>query len=605
MVVTSEHAGFEKHLEKVVPSGPKASEKVSQQVLGAVLQELAIAAPHGCLRSELLNRVGPGDGSTYSAATLSKALAALERAHLISKRAVYTGPSSGGRPPERYTLGSELWAMVGVHISISQNRHHTVTCTIRDLSARLIDTKDLSLTKEPESAQIAQQIGDFVQRMIAKWRHGRAEARILGVGVEVPGHVHRGKVMDAPHSGWEHAAPLAIDLGKALGGELTVVLDNDVNLIALREMYRPDRRTRPQDGAVVAVFDEGVGAGLVVGGRVHRGHSGAAGEPGHNPVFMGAGDPRLPRKASAPKQAGTYPAFRDPCNCGKLHHIDCYAIPDRIAGELGQPLTEFTRLAGEPAYDGNKLTATGKAFWTAGAALGQGIVSLIHAHNPGWLLLLLPAALAEAEPGVAELKDQTAAGLYRQAIETIVNEQAFSSTADDARRGGKYLEVRATAGDPAGGDLKGRGPEKAARNAAVRVLDDFIAHALKQDNCVREQPVEAASVRAVPVGLDERQLAKERQLALTKELREILKYHDPEGLLGAEPLADQYYTEEYELLRLVKDERLDSDSVSELWRRSFSPSKLLVDESKRSEFTRELVTLQARWSSGRIAPVTR
>ena len=107
------------------------------------------------------------------------------------------------------------------------------------------------------------------------------------------------------------------------------------------------------------------------------------------------------------------------------------------------------------------------------------------------------------------------------------------------------------------------------------------------------------------MGLDERQLAKERQLALTKELREILKYHDPEGLLGAEPLADQYYTEEYELLRLVKDERLDSDSVSELWRRSFSPSKLLVDESKRSEFTRELVTLQARWSSGRIAPVTR
>ncbi|MEV6266598.1 ROK family protein [Kribbella sp. NPDC051936] len=597
-MVTSGHIGFEEHLSKVVPSDPKPSEKVSQQVLGAVLQELAIAAPDGCLRSDLLRRVGPGDGSTYSAATLSKALAALEKAHLISKRAVYTGPSSGGRPPERYMLGSHLWAMVGVHISISHNRLHTVTCTIRDLSARLIQSQSRTLAEDKDWAQIAEQVGDFAKQMTMQWQDGRSDARILGVGVEVPGHVHRGKVMEAPHSGWKQAAPLADDIRKALGGGLTVVLDNDVNLIALREMYRPDRRTRAEDGAVVAVFDEGVGAGLIVGGHVHRGHRGAAGEPGHNAVFVDAGIPRLPGEASdASRTTGTYPTFSDPCTCGRSHHIDCYAIPERIAGELGHPLTEFARLAGEPGYDGTKLTPAGKAFWTAGAALGHGIVSLLHAHNPGWLLLLLPPALAEVELGTTPLSRQTAAALYRQAIETAIDEHAFSSTGFDARRGNPHLEVRPTADDPAGG------PEKAARNAAVRVLDDFIAHALKKDECVRESSVDAGP--AAPVRLDERQLAKERQLALTKELREILKAYDPERLLRAESLADQYYTEEHGLLRLVMDKKLDSQSVRELWSSSFRPSKLLVDDNKLSAFTRELVTLQARWNSGRVAPVNR
>jgi hypothetical protein len=224
-------------------------------------------------------------------------------------------------------------------------------------------------------------------------------------------------------------------------------------------------------------------------------------------------------------------------------------------------------------------------------------VSLLHAQNPGWLLLLLPRVLAEAEPEATGLSNQTAAALYRQAIETAIDEHAFSSTAFDARRGNQRLEVRATADDPAGG------PEKAARNAAVRVLDDFIAHALKKDECVREASVDVSP--AARVGLDERQLAKERQLALTKELREILKAYDPERLLRAQSLADQYYTEEHGLLRLVMDKKLDSESVRELWSSSFRPSKLLLDDNKLSEFTRELVTLQARWSSGRVAPVNR
>lgn len=580
---TPAHQGFENHLTAVLPP------KLRSQVLGAVLQELAIAAPLGCLRSDLLQRIGPGDGSVYSPATLSKALSALEKADLISKSAVKAGPH-GGRPPERYMIGSDLWAVVGVHISISQNRMHRVTCTVRDLSARLIDADSLPLGDHEDWGRIAKEVGSFVRQMIGKWQDGRPNGRVLGVGVEVPGHVHRGDVLEAPHSGWERVSPLAMNIGEALREDLTVVLDNDVNLIALREMYRPDRRTRPEDGTVVAVFDEGVGAGLIVGGRVHRGHRGAAGEPGHNPVFVGPGDPHSSLDTrDAPARAGKYPTFSDPCTCNKLHHIDCYAIPERIAGELGQPLSEFGRLAGEPAYDADgDLTPTGRAFWTAGSALGHGIVTLLHAHNPGWLLLLLPPDLADVDMEASPTSRRTAAALYRQAIETVVDEHAFSSSASDARRGSSVLEVRATADDPRGG------PEKAARNAAVRVLDDFIAHALKRDECVREQSVEDDA--AIPTSLDEREQFRDRLLALEQDLREILKKYDPEGLVRGETYANQYFAEQSKLMQLVMDERLDSGSVRELWERNFRASKLLADDRRLSDFTRALETVQARWA---------
>ncbi|WP_344440412.1 ROK family transcriptional regulator, partial [Kitasatospora nipponensis] len=71
-------------------------------------------------------------------------------------------------------------------------------------------------------------------------------------------------------------------LGGILPGELA--LDNDVNLAALGELWRGAGRGI-EDFAFLAV-GSGVGAGLVLDGRLRRGHHGAAGEvdyPGHRP----------------------------------------------------------------------------------------------------------------------------------------------------------------------------------------------------------------------------------------------------------------------------------------------------------------------------------
>jgi predicted NBD/HSP70 family sugar kinase len=94
----------------------------------------------------------------------------------------------------------------------------------------------------------------------------------------VPGPIDRrsARVDQAVLPGWQQLAP-AGELADRIG--VPVVVDNDANLGAMAEH---------QHGAGRGVADllyvklaSGVGAGLVLGGRLHRGTAGLAGEIGH------------------------------------------------------------------------------------------------------------------------------------------------------------------------------------------------------------------------------------------------------------------------------------------------------------------------------------
>ncbi len=101
---------------------------------------------------------------------------------------------------------------------------------------------------------------------------------LLTVGLCVPGPIDRrsARVDQAVLPGWQQLAP-AGELSERVG--VPVVVDNDANLGAMAEH---------QHGAGRGVADllyvklaSGVGAGLVLGGRLHRGTTGIAGEVGH------------------------------------------------------------------------------------------------------------------------------------------------------------------------------------------------------------------------------------------------------------------------------------------------------------------------------------
>ena len=117
----------------------------------------------------------------------------------------------------------------------------------------------------------------------AKGLLARAPEPVAGVGVAVPGPMdpERGLVLDPPNlAGWEEV-PIREQLADALG--LPVWIENDANAAALAEWRFGAGRGAQH--VVYLTMSTGIGAGLVLGGRLHRGQAFGAGEVGHIPLL--------------------------------------------------------------------------------------------------------------------------------------------------------------------------------------------------------------------------------------------------------------------------------------------------------------------------------
>lgn len=105
---------------------------------------------------------------------------------------------------------------------------------------------------------------------------------VSGVCVGSPGPIIResGVVLDAPNLGWKNVA-LAPLLSGALG--LPVTVENDANAAAVAENLLGAGRA--SKNMMYITVSTGIGGGLVLGGHLYRGSSGAAGEIGHTTVL--------------------------------------------------------------------------------------------------------------------------------------------------------------------------------------------------------------------------------------------------------------------------------------------------------------------------------
>lgn len=105
----------------------------------------------------------------------------------------------------------------------------------------------------------------------------RMEA-IRGIGIGAPGAVNsvEGRVLFAPNLSWKDV-PLKLELERELS--VPVFVENDCKLHTLG-VYDAELKSKPRD--MIGVFlGTGVGAGIVIDGKLFRGFNGAAGEVGH------------------------------------------------------------------------------------------------------------------------------------------------------------------------------------------------------------------------------------------------------------------------------------------------------------------------------------
>ncbi len=190
------------------------------------------------------------------------------------------GPSHGGRRPVLLEFRDDAYAVAGVDLSGER-----VAVALTDLrgSVHAWEEEPHPVRDDPDGAR--RLAGTLLARCADRWRDG--PAGLVCVGAAIPSPVDTG----APTLLSALALPAwrgrpGLEALEARFG-VPVVLDNDANLGALAEQ-RWGAGQGVDDLAYLAIT-RGVGAGLMIGGRIHRGQTGVAGELGHFPA-----DPRGP-----------------------------------------------------------------------------------------------------------------------------------------------------------------------------------------------------------------------------------------------------------------------------------------------------------------------
>ncbi|RDV43387.1 ROK family transcriptional regulator [Leifsonia sp. ku-ls] len=235
--------------------------------------------------SGALSRQQLGAKTGLSPATINRLTAALIEDGLV----VPAGqePSTGGRPSVllRYAGSSRLVAAI-------QLRAETVTGILVDFDGKIVFRRSVALGhRSPEKGDADD--GDADQRSADQERQLQKVFRLfddliatadsmgtpcLAVGVAVPGVVQQpeGVVGTMPEFGWT-GVPLGTLLRERT--ELPVVVENDANALAYGELHNGAGRGL---SSLVALFlENGLGAGIVANGELHRGARAEAGEIGY------------------------------------------------------------------------------------------------------------------------------------------------------------------------------------------------------------------------------------------------------------------------------------------------------------------------------------
>jgi predicted NBD/HSP70 family sugar kinase len=148
---------------------------------------------------------------------------------------------------------------------------------VAELDHRILAEEARELDVDHDAASTLDVAAELAEHVVA---HAGVKAeRLLGAGVAVPGPIdHETGVVGSTTimPGWV-GLDVAAELERRLS--LPVHIDNDANLGALAESVLGAGRDVSE--MVYVMLSSGIGAGLVLGGRLHRGARGTAGEIGH------------------------------------------------------------------------------------------------------------------------------------------------------------------------------------------------------------------------------------------------------------------------------------------------------------------------------------
>lgn len=221
-----------------------------------------------------------------------------------------------------------------------------------------------------------------IQRMANMAREVAGQAgwtwdQVDGVGAGIPGFFDfdTGVMLFAGNLGWLNV-PVRKLLAEACGKPVEV--ENDANAAAIGEQWvGAGRGSRHM---IFATVGTGIGGGIIVDGKIHRGANGMGGEIGHL-MFDPAGEP-----CAGCGKAGCLETISSGPSMLKTARRLAPEYPQSAFGKriLADPDTSVKDLA-EAAQAGDELAA--KVWQHACFTLGRGLANLSVALNPDMIVL--------------------------------------------------------------------------------------------------------------------------------------------------------------------------------------------------------------------------
>jgi predicted NBD/HSP70 family sugar kinase len=314
---------------------------------GAVLRLLLDGQPR--TRAELI------DLSGLARSTVTGRIEALLAAGLVVPSG--EAASTGGRPPARFRFNPTARLILAADVGAT---HLSVALT--DLTGEILDrsTTALNIAEGPEVVLTA--VAQTGRSLLKAAR--RSVKDLAGTGVGLPGPVEHstGRPNHPPiMPGWD-----SYDVVGRLEHELKapVLVDNDVNIMALGEHATEYADVEHLLFVKVAT---GIGAGVISGGRLHRGAKGAAGDIGHIQA----------------------PGRTEPCRCGNTGCLEAVASAAAIAAQLSvggsHDIVDLVRA-------GN--TAATAAVRQAGREIGTVLAAAVSLLNPS--VIVIGGSLSQA-----------------------------------------------------------------------------------------------------------------------------------------------------------------------------------------------------------------
>jgi predicted NBD/HSP70 family sugar kinase len=276
-------------------------------------------------------------------------------------------PSSGGRRPLMYSVKAN--AMYVLAIALDQLTARIQLFDLLNNPVADMFTSELKLLNNPDALV---SLIDYINTYIKN--SGIVKEKIAGIGIGMPGFIN---VTEGINYTYLDAGGQSLTAYLTAKTGITTYIDNDSSLIALAE--QKFGIAKAQNEVMVINLGWGIGLGMIVNGKLFRGHNGFAGELSHIPL----------------SEDGAL------CECGKRGCLEAEAsmlvvAQKAIAGikqgritSLKYNSNDHSKLMGdallEAANNGDQFAI--ELLSDAGYKIGKALAILIHIMNPAIIVL--------------------------------------------------------------------------------------------------------------------------------------------------------------------------------------------------------------------------